>query len=147
MTPIDQAFLARLEEMAAAPGADTEIRGLQLEWSDMQGLFGGTTLQVKGDGGTLVVNNAPESSETKTGTTPTSQVHSLLRQLLKTEVFSVTSSARPGVPDEVRLMVSVALGDERIEVWRWQSDVFPGESDPIGASKALFHEAISADSP
>lgn len=139
-------LLERLEAMAAASEPGPELQGLQLEWSDMQGLFGGTTLQVTGDGTTLVVINGPGTSETKSGTTSPRHVHALLRDLRQLGVFTATSSVRPGVPDEVRLRVSVALGDEKLEIWRWQSDLSPGENDPIGESKALFHETISADS-
>ena len=140
-------LLQRLEAMVAPSEPVPLPQGLHLEWSDMQGLFGGTTLQVKGDGATVVVTSEAGASETKSGTTSPRHVHALLRDLQQLEVFTATSSVRPGVPDEVRLRVSVALGDEKLEVWRWQSDLSPGEIDIIGESKALFHAAISVESP
>jgi hypothetical protein len=141
--PSTERLLERLEAIAASSGTATELKGLQLQWSDMQGLFGGTTLQVKGDGASLVVINSSGTSVSKPGTIAPGHAHALLRDLLQLGVFAATSSVGPGVPDEVRLRVSVTLGDETLEVWRWQSDISPGKRDPIGESMTLFYEAIS----
>jgi hypothetical protein len=140
-------LLERLKAMAASASPPREWQGLRLEWSDMQGLHGGTTLRVQGDGSTLLVSKTGDRSATKPGVIAAKDVQALLADLLRKGVFSAKSSERRGVPDEVRLRVTAALGGQTIEVWRWQSDLAPGVADPIGQAKTLFQEALKNSSP
>lgn len=140
-------LLERLKAMAASAGPQSESQGLRLEWSDMQGLHGGTTLRVQGDGSTVLISKTGDRSTNKPGVIAAKDVQALLADLLRIGVFSTKSSQRSGVPEEVRLRVTATLRGETIEVWRWQSDLTPGVADPIGQAKALFQRALSTQSP
>jgi hypothetical protein len=141
------ALLLRLKAVAASADSQSEWQDLRLEWSDMQGLHGGTTFRVQGDGSTLFISKTGDRSVNKPGVVAAKDVQSLLADLLRLGVFSAKSPERQGVPDEVRLRVTAALDGKTIEVWRWQSDLTPGAADPIGQAKALFQEALKKASP
>ena len=141
------ALLMRLKAVAASVDPQSEWHDLRLEWSDMQGLHGGTTFRVQGDGSTLFISKTGDSSVNKPGLIAAKDVQTLLADLLRLGVFSAKSSERQGVPDEVRLRITAALGGKTIEVWRWQSDLAPGVADPIGQAKALFQKALKKPSP
>ena len=141
------ALRMRLKAVAASAGPQSEWHDLRLEWSDMQGLHGGNTFRVQGDGSTLFISKTGVSSVNQPGVIAAKDVQALLADLLRLGVFSATSSERQGVPDEVRLRVTATLGGKTIEVWRWKSDLAPGRSDPIGRARALFHKAMKKPSP
>ena len=140
-------LLMRLKAVAASVDPQSKWHDLRLEWSDMQGLHGGTTFRVQGDGSTLFISKTGDQSTTKPGVIAAKDVQTLLADLLRLGVFSAKSSERQGVPDEVRLRITAALAGKTIEVWRWQSDLAPGVADPIGQAKALFQKALKKPSP
>lgn len=110
-----------------------------LRLDDVQALFGGWRVQVRGDGRTTVERVQPGGQVTRKTTVVETAVLTPLWQLVLThDLVAISCPQRPGIPDEARptLTLTNATGDS-VTVAKWAGVVCP-RFDAIQQALRLF---------
>lgn len=113
--------------MSASAGGATERFALR----DVQGLWGGRDLWIKGNGKAIVqfVGRAGRVSGGKAAryafTVPPADMKALRNHLKTQRFFAITTKKRPGVPDEARPIIYVRTGGRAAAKAQWANDKHP----------------------
>lgn len=130
-------------------GDDQEWAGVTLRYSDVNGLWGGDDLLLRGDGELQARHVTPAM------TTTASRLHldeeearGLLRLCVTLDVLAVASPTRPAVPDETlhRLVLTNPAGECRELRW-WANEVPAAIAPLLVPLRALAGRAAAAAAP
>jgi len=119
----------------------------RLELHDVQGLWGGRDVYVRGDGaaGVQTVSEAREARRV-TLTLPPERARALLRLAAEVDVLGAEVPDRPGVPDEARpTLVVVDAAGRRRSIAKWDNDPVPAFDRVRTALLALEQEAAERE--
>ncbi len=113
--------------MSAAAGRASD----QFVLRDVQGLWGGRDLWIKGNGKAVVqfvgrAGRVPGGKAARyTFTVPLADIKALRKHLRTQRFFAITTPERPGVPDEARPIIFVRTGGQVAAKAKWANDKHP----------------------
>ncbi len=100
-------------------------KDLSISYDDMHGLWGGTSIIIRGDGKGERRERARGNAEPEVFETNVSQQQllELIRLLLKNEAWKQKTPEREPVPDESRATLTVSVGGQTSSVWEWFNEM------------------------
>ena len=107
---------------AAAGGGDVPP-DLEVVYSDMHGMHGGTTIKLSGDG-TLASQHMQRGELTeRSGRVPADSVRALIGLLVELQAWEQRTPPRTPVPDESAAGLRIRAGGEEARIWEWFNDM------------------------
>lgn len=98
---------------------------LTVTYSDMHGLWGGTTIQIQADGAVETRTRKPSDREPQTTrkTVAVAKVTDLVRLLVKLKAWEQRTPERTAVPDESRSTLTIRVNGRTSTMWEWFNDL------------------------
>ncbi len=120
--PVPQPTALEQALRAAAGGGDVPA-DLQVIYSDMHGMHGGTTIRLSADG-TLASQHMQQGVLTeRAGRVPADSVRALVGLLVELQAWEQRTPPRPPVPDESAAGLRIRAGGEEARIWEWFNDM------------------------
>ena len=100
-------------------------KDLMVVYDDVHPLYGGTTIEVRGNG---TVRRSDRSrgqakARVKTGKANREDLAKLIRELVDLEAWTQKTVERSAVPDESRAELKITIGDNTGGFWEWYNEL------------------------
>jgi hypothetical protein len=98
---------------------------LLVTYDDMHGLWGGTTISVRGDGQSERRERAQGEPEARVTERSVTRDHllDLIRLLVELRAWEQRSPERQPVPDESTATLSIRIGGQMSSIWEWVNEM------------------------